>query len=194
MSPSKRLSLSHTIHARGFTLVELLVTIAVIAVLINLYPPAIQNVQKSALAALQFPDLQPVAADVLQLTCGAETPPPPSLQQNANALSSSTCGQYAPLAVALADAQALVSTVQDTQQPPSAQSVAQVDQELQAVETRLRQDLAVLDNPALSGAADELQVYLDLKHSTQDVADKVQVTDIQVTKLEDKASVKLSGP
>ena len=61
---------------------------------------------------------------------------------------------------------------------------------MQSVEAGLRQDLAALKNPASAHDTGELAAYLDLKHDLQEVADKVHVTEIQVTKLTDVATAK----
>jgi hypothetical protein len=92
------------------------------------------------------------------------------------------------LLTALANADALVSTVQDEQQAPDPEEVAAVAQELQAAETALQQDLALLDNPASMHTPGALEAYLNLKHYLQDVVAKVHVTEIQVTKVGDKST------
>lgn len=159
------MTVGKSVRGRGFTLIELLVVIAIIAVLIALLLPAVQAAREAARRAHEFAHLRDVAAQVIVDTDGVDCDGDDCVV-NCNDNAQVICS---PLARALQGAQTIVSTVVQGHEAPSLAVVAQTLQGLQDGEEALRQDLSALKNPASFHVPGELEAYLELKHSLQNL-------------------------
>ena len=142
----RRFTRSRVHRMAGFTAIELLVTIAIIAILI---PDALtinQQVRQAAETASQFTSLAPVAAQVLETT-----------------------GRESRFENALFEADRLFSELQDQQRGPTPEELTFIQNDLlpaiQDGVAQLDEEFHALPNPANLHEPGELEAYLGLKMS-----------------------------
>jgi hypothetical protein len=118
----------------------------IIAVLIGLLLPAAESA--AADQASKFANLQPVASSLIGLL-----------------------DVESPLVTALLETEVLLPAVQDEQTPPDPNVVARILVDVQSGEAALTDKLRRLRNPSSSHVPGELEAYLELKHSLQELID-----------------------
>jgi prepilin-type N-terminal cleavage/methylation domain-containing protein len=173
------LTVGKTVRGRGFTLIELLVVIAIIAVLIALLIPAVSAARAAAEKAANFASMQDVAAQVIVDTAGVDCDGD-DCAVNCDDSDNVICS---PLVSALQGAKTIVSTVVQGHVAPSRALVAQTLQDLQVGESALRHDLRALKNPASSHVPGELEAYLELKHSLQNLLTAAERLETHIGRL-----------